>query len=137
MADTKLNPYLNFNGDTREAMEFYKSALGGELQIMTFGAFPGASDASNDKVMHAQLESGAMTLMASDPPPGETFAGGNNVSLSLSGTDAATLTGYWNALSAGATVLVPLEKQMWGDTFGLLKDKFGMQWMVNITAPKS
>lgn len=136
MADTKLNPYLNFNGNTREAMEFYKAALGGELRIMTFGTFPGAPDDQKDKVMHAMLESGGMTLMASDPPPGQTFQGGDTISLSLSGTDTATLTSYWEKLSAGGQVIMPLEKQMWGDTFGMFKDKFGMQWMINIVAPR-
>lgn len=136
MADTKLNPYLNFNGNTREAMEFYKAALGGELRIMTFGTFPGTPDDQKDKVMHAQLESGAMTLMASDPPPDHTFTTGDTFSISLSGTDEATLTGYWNKLSAGGEITMPLAKQMWGDTFGMFKDRFGVQWMINITAPR-
>lgn len=136
MPDVKLNAYLNFNGNTREAMTFYAAALGGELKIMTFAAFPGAPPEQADKVMHALLESGPMTLMASDPPPGETFTQGDTFSLSLSGSDDAWLRGAWAALSAGGQVRMPLETQMWGDTFGMFVDKFGVQWMVNITAPK-
>lgn len=136
MADTKLSPYLNFNGNTREAMEFYKAALGGELKIMTFGNFPGMPDELKDKVMFAQLESGSLTIMAWDPPPWQTVQGGDTVNLILSGSDKETLTSYWEKLSAGGQILTPLEKQMWGDTFGIFKDKFGIQWMVNIASPR-
>ena len=129
---SKLNPYLNFDGTAREAMEFYRSALGGELTISTFGEYGEQGD-HKDGVMHAQLETpSGFTLMASDAPPGMPLDTGSTVSISLSGDDSDELRGFWERLSEGAQVTMPLEKQMWGDEFGMLTDRFGMQWMVNI-----
>jgi PhnB protein len=128
-----LNPYVAFDGNAREAMEFYQSVLGGELKVMTFGD-SGMPGPGSDKVMHAQLTSDAgYTLMASDMPPGMEHKPGQNMSISLSGDDADRLRGYWAALSDGANVTMPLEKQMWGDEFGALVDRFGINWMVDIT----
>jgi PhnB protein len=129
----QLNPYLTFPGTAREAMTFYKDVFGGELTMNTFGEF-GADGEGNDGIMHAQLETPAgMVLMASDTAPGqgEGFRAGDHMSVSLSGDDEA-LRGYWDGLSQGATVTMPLEKQMWGDEFGMLTDRFGIPWMVNI-----
>ena len=131
-----LNPYLNYKDNAREAMEFYKSALGGDLEINTFGEY-GDTGPNADGVMHARLETDAgFTLMASDLPPGseETPVAGN-VSISISGDDSDKLRGYWEKLSEGGTITMPLEKQMWGDEFGMCIDKFGVAWMVNITQP--
>jgi PhnB protein len=129
---SKLNPYLNFDGSCREAMEFYQSVLGGELNVNTFGEY-GDEGPSKDGVMHAQLETpNGFTLMASDTPPGMTVDKGAAVSISLSGDDSDELRRFWEGLSEGAEVTMPLEKQMWGDEFGMLTDRFGMQWMVNI-----
>jgi PhnB protein len=129
---SKLNPYLNFDGSCREAMEFYQSVLGGELNVNTFGEY-GDEGPSKDGVMHAQLETpSGFTLMASDTPPGMTVDKGAAVSISLSGDDSDELRRFWEGLSEGAEVTMPLEKQMWGDEFGMLTDRFGMQWMVNI-----
>jgi PhnB protein len=130
---SRLNPYITFAGNAREAMEFYQSALGGELVVNTFGEF-GDSGPDADKVMHANLETpDGFTLMASDTPPGmDSASGGNNISVSLSGDDADKLRGYWEQLTDGAEVTMPLERQMWGDDYGQLTDKFGIQWMVNI-----
>ena len=135
----QLNPYLTFPGTAREAMTFYKDVFGGELTMNTFGEF-GAEGEGNDGIMHAQLEApGGMVLMASDTAPGqgEGFRAGDHMSVSLSGDDEA-LRGYWDGLSQGATVTMPLEKQMWGDEFGMLTDRFGIPWMVNIgsTSPQ-
>jgi PhnB protein len=132
----QLNPYLNFPGTAREAMTFYQSVLGGTLDIMTFGDY-GAEGEGADGVMHAYLETpDGMALMASDVPPGQEGepSGPGNVSVSLSGTDER-LRGYWEGLCEGATVAMPMEKQMWGDEFGALVDRFGVSWMVNLTAP--
>jgi PhnB protein len=129
---SKLNPYLNFQDNAREAMEFYQSVLGGQLDVSTFGEY-GDEGPTKDGVMHAQLETpSGFTLMASDTPPGMHADTGGAVSISLSGDDADELRGYWAKLSEGASVTMPLEKQMWGDEFGMLTDRFGMQWMVNI-----
>lgn len=128
---TKLNPYLTFDGDARAAMEFYASVLGGDLEISTFGEY---GDAPNpDGVMHATLEtSSGFTVMASDLPPGMERTPGNDLAISLSGDDADELRGYWERLSDGGQVTMPLEKQMWGDEFGMCTDRFGVNWMVNI-----
>lgn len=130
---SRLNPYISFNGDARQAMEFYESVFGGTVAMSTFGEFGAPDPASAEKLMHAQLETPAgFTLMASDTPPGMEYDPGTNVSISLSGEDAAELRGYWEKLSDGGTVAVPLEKQMWGDEFGACRDRFGISWMVNI-----
>jgi PhnB protein len=128
-----LNPYLTFPGTAREAMTFYESVFGGDLKLNTFGEFPGADAATADRIMHAMLTTpSGFTLMASDEPPGTELKPGNNFSISLSGDDADELRGYWDKLSAGGEVAMPLEKQMWGDTFGQCVDPFGTPWMVNI-----
>lgn len=133
---TRLNPYLSFKNTAKEAMEFYQSVLGGELTSSTFGEFQAPVEAAEtDLVMHSQLETpSGFTLMASDTPAhmGE-FKEGNNFSVSLSGDDEAELRGYWDKLSDGAAIAMPLEKAPWGDTFGMLTDKFGIAWLVNVT----
>ena len=131
----RLNPYIAFiDGKARAAMEFYQSVLGGELSINTFSEYGADGDGADpDGVMHARLTApGGMTLMASDVPPGADHHPGDNIALSLSGDDTDELRGYWDQLSASGTVLVPLERQMWGDEFGMCTDQFGTTWMVNI-----
>jgi PhnB protein len=128
---SRLNPYIMFGGSAREAMEFYKSAFGGELTMNTFAEF-GQGGADADKIMHSQLETpDGFTIMASDTPPGMEGSSGSAISVSLSGDDEA-LRSYWEKLSDGAKITMPLERQMWGDEFGQLTDRFGVQWMVNI-----
>ena len=130
-----LNPYLNFRGQAREALEFYAAALGGDLTVSTFGDFqmPGVDEAEKDSVMHGQLTTPAgFTLMGSDVPaamPGDV----HNGTVSLSGNETDELRGYWEKLAEGGEVSMPLEQAPWGDYFGQLTDKFGVQWMVNIT----
>jgi PhnB protein len=133
-----LNPYITFNGDARAAMEFYAQVFGGELKTNTFGEFGGADEGYADKIMHAQLEAGdGLTLMASDTGPGMGYEPGANISISLSGDDDEKLRGYWDKLSDGGTVTMPMEKQMWGDVFGMCVDRFGINWMVNIVQPQA
>jgi PhnB protein len=135
---TRLNPYLSFSDTARQAMEFYRGVFGGELTLSTFGEAGGAEGPDADKIMHAQLETPAgYTLMASDTPAGMDRSVGTNVSISLSGDDGDELRGYWEKLSDGGKVTVPLEKQMWGDEFGMLIDQFGIGWMVNIGQPQA
>jgi PhnB protein len=133
----RLNPYLNFESNAREAMEYYRDVFSGNLQMNTFGEFGAPDPAEADKVMHAQLETDSgLTLMASDTPAGMQRNPGDNISISLSGDDDAELRGYWEKLSDGGTVTMPLEKQMWGDVFGMCTDRFGIPWMVNINQPQ-
>ncbi|MGH3738234.1 MAG: VOC family protein, partial [Micromonosporaceae bacterium] len=88
-------------------------------------------------IMHANLKApGGIVLMAADTPAGMEYNPGSQISISLSGEDAEELRGYWTQLSAEGTVTMPLEKQMWGDEFGMCTDKFGIQWMVNINQPQ-
>jgi PhnB protein len=127
---SRLNPYLNFQDNAREAMEFYRDVFGGELQVMTFGDMGGEPAAG---VMHAQLETPAgFTLMASDAPPGESPAPGGSIQISLSGDDTEELTGWFRRLAEDGVVVDDLKQQMWGDTFGMLVDRFGIGWLVNI-----
>ncbi|WP_430647365.1 VOC family protein [Agromyces sp. GXS1127] len=131
-----LNPYLSFRDEAREAMEFYHSVFGGELTLSTFADF-GQGDAEGvegDKIMHGQLRSDRLALMGADTPNEMPFEAGTNFAVSLSGgpEDEEALRGYWEALSDGGDVVLPLEQSPWGDAFGMLKDRFGVQWMVNI-----
>ncbi|MEO3807702.1 VOC family protein [Sphaerisporangium sp. B11E5] len=130
---SRLNPYISFAGDARQAMEFYQGVFGGELTLRTFGEFGSPEPDLADKVMHSMLQtSEGFTLMGSDTPPGMTRTVGDSVTISLSGEDADQLRGYWEKLSAGGTVSAPLEKQMWGDEYGACVDRFGVSWMVDI-----
>jgi PhnB protein len=131
---SRLNPYISFDGNARSAMEFYEQVFGGALTLNTYGEVGGLEGPDADKVMHGMLEtSNGFTLMGADTPPGAEHRPGNNISVSLSGDDADELRGYWEKLSRGGSVSVPLEKQMWGDEFGMCDDQFGITWMVNIT----
>ena len=130
----RLNPYISVRDDARQAMEFYKSVFGGQLDVSTYGESGMSDDPSQaDKVMHAMLDTGSgLVLMGSDTPPGMPFQDGQRITISLSGDDDSTLRGYWDALSGDGTVAMPLEKAPWGDSFGMCTDRFGVNWMVNI-----
>jgi PhnB protein len=135
---SRLNPYISFDGNAREAMEFYKSVFGGTLTLSTFGEFGQQEAGLADKVMHSVLETDSgYTIMGSDTPPGMTRNVGDNITVSLSGDDSDELHNYWDKLSAKGTVTVPLAKQMWGDEFGACTDQFGVPWMVNVGQPQS
>jgi PhnB protein len=130
---TLLNPYLNFRDNTREAMEFYQSVFGGKLDMMTFKDYGASEDPSeDDKIMHAQLEANGMTFMAADTPNRMEYQPGSNFSMSLSGEDESALSNYFDKLKEGGSVIMPLEKAAWGDTFGMVTDRFGIRWLVNI-----
>ena len=134
---TRLNPYLSFKDNAREAMEFYHTVFGGKLDAQTFKELNASQDPSeDDKIMHSQLEAdNGITIMASDTPDRMEYTPGNNFNMSLSGDNEAELRGYWEKLAEGGTVTMPLEKAIWGDTFGMCVDKFGVQWLVNISPP--
>ena len=136
---TKLNPYLSFKNNAREAMQFYKSVFGGTLTISTFKEFNVSQDPAEDHlIMHSQLDSdNGLTLMCADTPSYMEYKPGTNGSISLSGENEAELTGYYQTLADGGEISQPLEKAPWGDSFGMLTDKFGVTWMVNIAGKHS
>ncbi|MGO4257230.1 VOC family protein [Marmoricola sp. RAF53] len=130
---SRLNPYISFGDNAAEALAFYQSVLGGELNVSTFGEYGGPAEIA-DQVMHGQLETPAgFTLMAADTPPGMARAEIGGITISLSGDDVDDLRRWFTGLAEGGTVNMPLEKQMWGDEFGQLTDKFGVSWLVNIS----
>ena len=136
MEQVTLNPYLFFAGNCRAAMEFYKGVFGGTLSVQTYDEVPGEkSEAMKGKVIHASLMNGEVDLMASDSPDSDRLGTGK-ISLSVSGTDERKLRTIFDGLSAGGKVNSPLKKEFWGDIFGTLSDKFGVDWMVNIAARK-
>jgi PhnB protein len=136
---SKLDPYISFKNNCRQAMEFYKAVFGGELRLATFKDYHASQTPSEDNlIMHAELKGdNGITFMASDTPDRMEYKPGANISLSLSGDNEAELTNYFQKLSAGGTVTQPLVKAMWGDTFGMFTDKYGINWMVNIAGKQA
>ncbi|MBL3698432.1 VOC family protein [Leucobacter luti] len=134
----RLNPYLNFHGTAREALTFYESVLGGSLNIMTYASIPGmmGADDEGEKVMHGQLDTDdGLTLMAADLPAsmsGSPDASAGGVSVTLSGDQSARIRAAWDGLSAGGTTVEPFAEAPWGDTFGMLVDRFGVPWMISL-----
>ena len=137
-----LNPYVSLNDKSEEALNFYKRVLGGEVEITRFGDMPAnpsmpVAEEHKNLVMHGVLKTADLQLMVADSAPNGGAPPVSNVSISLSGDDEATLTKYYEGLSEGGSVTVPLAKAPWGDTFGMFTDKFGIGWMVNIVATKN
>ncbi|WP_432144764.1 VOC family protein [Streptomyces sp. bgisy084] len=135
---SQVNPCITFNGNARQAMEFYREIFGGTLQLGTVADFGSPDSPNAEKVMHSRLDTPAgYTLMAWDYPddrPGHPpYRPGNNVAVFLDGDDRG-LRDYFEKLSVGGTVTLPLERQVWGDEAGSLVDRFGISWMFNITA---
>lgn len=137
-----LNPYLNFTNNAEEVLNFYKSVFGGDVDVTRFGDMPESvetpiAEEHKNLVMHGLLKSDDFQLMVSDSAPMGPSQPGGSIRLSLSGDDEAKLTKYYEGLSAGGKVEMPLAKAPWGDTFGMFTDKYGVDWMVNIAAPKA
>jgi PhnB protein len=135
---SRLNPYLNFNGNARQAMEFYASVFGGTLNLSTFADYGAQGSPDADRIMHAMLETDAgYAIMAADVTSEMEYQGISGCSLSLSGDDGDMLRGYFEKLAAAGTVTMPLAKQAWGDEFGMCVDQFGVPWLVNISQPQA
>jgi PhnB protein len=132
---TRLNPYLSFRDNAREAMEFYRGVFGGTLNMNTFAEYQAPVEpGEGDMIMHAQLEaSDGILFMGADTPSHMEYTPGRNISMSLGGEDESELRGYFEKLADGGTVEMPLEKAPWGDTFGMLTDRFGIHWLVNVS----
>jgi len=130
---SQLNPYLNFNGNARQAMEFYRDVFGGELAITTFAEL-GTEGPDADRVMHSALETDAgYQIMGADVMSTMEYEPMAGAAISLSGDDGDALRSYWARLSASGTVTMPMQKQAWGDEFGMCTDGFGVPWLVNIS----
>jgi PhnB protein len=135
---SRLNPYLNFNGNARQAMQFYQSVFGGELNLNTFADFGAQDSPDANRIMHGQLETDAgYTIMGADFTSDMEYHPMAGCSVSLSGDDADVLHGYWDKLSASGTTTMPMQKQAWGDEFGMCVDGFGVPWLVNISQPQA
>jgi PhnB protein len=127
-----LTPYLNFDGNCRDAMKFYARSLGGELHMMPFSEGPGNVPAeAKDRVMHARLSSGPILLMASDTMPGMPSRPGSNFSLCIECDSQQELERLFSALGESGKVTMPLQDTFWGARFGMLTDQFGIGWMFN------
>lgn len=132
-----LNPYLTFNGNCKEAMTFYHQALGGNIEIMPFeGSGMETPAEAKDRVMHAILTIDNIIIMASDSMPGQDIAFGANVSLSINCSSREEANKLYASLGEGGTPTMPLQDTFWGAYFGMLNDKFGVQWMFNYDAPQ-
>jgi PhnB protein len=135
----KMNPYLNFDGKTEEAFNFYKSVFGGEFMggIHRMSDAPGTENLSEEeknRVMHIALPINEhTTLMASDIicSAGHVLKEGNSVQISLHPDSREEADKLFNGLSAGGAVEMPMEDTFWGAYFGSFKDKFGIQWLIN------
>lgn len=132
---TILNPYISFRGETRAALEFYQTVFGGELDLRTYADFDFAKTGNpeeDEKIMHGHLRApNGLNLMASDTQEAMNRTSGSSISIILSGKDKSELQDYWDKLSDGARIDSPLAQAPWGDWFGMLRDKFGIDWMVN------
>lgn len=137
-----IHVYLNFNGNCREAMTFYADALGGELHLMTFGETKQGDAKDSERIMHARLTVGSAVVMASDTRSSDTMSGmpftrGNDFFVSVDCENAEEEERFFTGLSKGGKVIMPLQDMFWGARFGMLTDKFGVQWMFNFDKPKA
>jgi PhnB protein len=135
---TTLNPYIHFKDNAREAMEFYKSVFGGKLTLSTFKESNMVQDPKDENlIMHSELRTDhGIVFMGSDTPSHMEYRDGERIDISLSGENEEELTGYWDKLKEAANITQPLQKAPWGDTFGMLTDKYGINWLVNISGKK-
>jgi PhnB protein len=136
---TQLTTYLRFNGNCREAMTFYQHCLGGELNLQTVAESAIAAQLppeAGNKIMHATLTRGSLLLAGSDIAPDEGLQRGNHMVLMLNCGSAEEIETCFKKLSAGGQASMPLQTEFWGDTFGMLTDKFGNEWMLNYAKPK-
>lgn len=128
----EANAYLNFDGNCREAMQFYQKSLGAELQLVTFGEMPGNPPEVKDRIMHARLAKGSTLLMGSDLMPGMPHQKGTNFSIAVHCDSVPEIEGYFNALGEHGKITMPLQATPWAQRFGMLTDQFGVNWMLNL-----
>lgn len=132
-----ITPYIGFKGNCREAIEFYKGALGAEvLFTQTVGESPMSDMGPAENIMHCTLRVGASTIMMSDDARPDAPSAGGNISLAIGLDDTARAKVIFDDLAHGGTVIMPLAETYWAAAFGMLKDRFGITWMVNCEAPE-
>jgi PhnB protein len=135
MSQIAANPYINFQGHAREALEFYHDALGGEITLLAEDPQGPPKEAGpDDSIMHGAVTSDGLLIMGSDGRPDYPATVGDNIAVALSGSDKERLSEAFDKLSAGGTVKQALKTESWGDSFGYFVDKFGINWMVNISS---
>lgn len=133
-----VQPYLNFNGNCEEAINFYKDALGGQiLYIQRYGESPMKGMGDDNAVMHCTLKIGDSHIMACDNPDGQPASVGSNVSLAVGSNDAAGAEAMFAKMAAGGNVTMPIQETFWAERFGMLTDKYGVNWMFNCDKPES
>jgi PhnB protein len=131
---TQINAYLNFDGNCRQVMEFYKTCLGGDLMLQTVGGSPVEAQCPagmKDQILHASLTKGSLNLMGSDMSGPEGIIKGNNIALSLNCSSEEEINNFFSSLSAGGKIIDSLKTQFWGAIFGVFVDQFGIRWMLN------
>ena len=132
MSKSTVNPYLAFKGNCKEAMEFYKTALDGELELMDFSTAPmEVPEVYKTKILHSKLNFDDAVIMASDTMPNNPINIGDNVSISIAAESEEIGEKYFNSLSEGGKVIMPFSEAFWGSKFGMLEDKFGIRWMID------
>ncbi len=132
----EINTYLIFDGNCREAMSFYAKGLGAEVNLIPFSDMPGDHPPdAKDRIMHARIAKGSAVLMASDTMPGMPFSKGSNFSVSVNCENQAEMDPMFQAIADGGKVTMPLQETFWAARFGMLTDKFGINWMFNLDKP--
>lgn len=134
MSQTTSVPYINFNGRTREALTFYQQAFGGDLSFKAMTPNGPQLAGPADRIMHGSLKSGDICVMGTDGTPNYPLQHGENIAIALTGNNVEQLIVAFNKLAEGGEIMQALEKESWGDTFGFVVDKFGINWMINITS---
>jgi PhnB protein len=133
----EVNPYITFNGNCREAIEFYKNALEATVLFsQTFGESPMSSMGPADKIVHCSMQIGDSTVMMSDDPRPDAPSGGGNISLAIGLNDPERAKLFFGNLAEGGLIIMPLQKTYWAEAFGMVTDRFGIKWMVNCEAAK-
>ena len=135
-----INPHLRFNGNCREAMEFYKRCFGAELTLTTFSQapidLPEAAKQAQDLIMHAQLTKGPLVLMGCDTMPGKPETAGDNFSINVNCESVDEIEKLFTSIGEKGKVSMPVQETFWAARFGMLTDQYGIKWMFNYEHPK-
>jgi PhnB protein len=133
--------FLNFDGNCREAMEFYKTCFAAEVFLLRYseapGDFPWVTEETKDKIMHSSLTKGSLTiLMGADTISSRPFQQGNNFSVTIHCESLQEIDALFTALGDNGEITMPLQETFWATRFGMLTDRFGIRWMLNLGKPQ-